>query len=98
MDQLILLAAKSVLIAGAVLILLRIMRSRSASERSWIAHIGLAAIMVLPLALLLPQIHLPAPSFMEQAAPIETSASVLPQVTSRESALPASTFPAGPAV
>ena len=94
MDQLILLAAKSVLIAGAVLILLRLMRSRSASERSWVAHIGLAAIMVLPLALLLPQIHVPAPPFMEQAAPVETSAPALSAVTAKESARPASTIPA----
>ena len=94
MDQIVLLAAKSVLIAGAVLILLRLMRSRSASERSWIAHIGLAAIMVLPLALLLPQIHLPAPSFMDQAAgPIETRAPSLPAVTAQEPATTASTFP-----
>ena len=92
MDQIVLLAAKSVLIAGAVLILLRLMRSRSASERSWIAHIGLAAIMVLPLALLLPQIHLPAPSFMDQAAgPIETRAPSLPAVTAQEPATTAST-------
>jgi len=94
MDELLLLAAKSVLIAGAVLVLLRLMRSRSASERSWVAHIGLAAIMVLPLALLLPQIHLPAPSFLEQATPIESGASVLPGVSAKEAALPASTFPA----
>ncbi len=94
MDQIVLLAAKSVLIAGAVLILLRVMRSRSASERSWIAHIGLAAIMVLPLALLLPQIHLPAPSFVEQAAaPVETSAAALPFATAKEAAFPANSFP-----
>ena len=94
MDQIVLLAAKSILIAGAVLILLRIMRRRSASERSWIAHIGLAAIMVLPLALLLPQIHLPAPSFMEQAVPVGANTAVLPTVTAQEPAPIASTFPA----
>ncbi|ALH78982.1 M56 family metallopeptidase [Sphingopyxis macrogoltabida] len=50
------LAWKSALVAGLTLLLLRLVRSRSAGERSLIAHAGLAALLALPLAtLLLPQ-------------------------------------------
>jgi len=44
-----LLAAKSVVIAGGTLLVLRFMRGRSASDRSWVAHLGLAALAALPL-------------------------------------------------
>jgi len=44
-----LFAAKSVVIAGGTLLVLRFMRGRSASDRSWIAHLGLAALAALPL-------------------------------------------------
>ena len=43
------LAAKSVVIASATLLVLRLTPSRSASDRSWIAHLGLAALAALPL-------------------------------------------------
>ncbi len=50
------LAWKSVLIAGLTLALLRLARTRSAGERSLIAHVGLLALLVLPAATLaLPQ-------------------------------------------
>ncbi|SNT05709.1 M56 family metallopeptidase [Sphingopyxis indica] len=50
------LAWKSVLVASLALALLRLARSRSAAERSMIAHVGLAALLTLPAAtLLLPQ-------------------------------------------
>ena len=50
------LAWKSAAVAGLTLILLRLARSRSAGERSMIAHAGLAALLALPAAiLLLPQ-------------------------------------------
>jgi beta-lactamase regulating signal transducer with metallopeptidase domain len=48
-----LLAAKSVAIAGGTLLALRLMRGRSASDRSWIAHLGLAALAALPLGSML---------------------------------------------
>jgi hypothetical protein len=48
-----LLAAKSVAIAGGTLLVLRLMRGRSASDRSWIAHLGLAALAALPLGAML---------------------------------------------
>jgi beta-lactamase regulating signal transducer with metallopeptidase domain len=47
--MIVLFAAKSVVIAGATLLVLRFMRGRSASDRSWIAHLGLAALAALPL-------------------------------------------------
>jgi len=53
-----LFAAKSVAIAGGTLLALRLMRDRSASDRSWIAHLGLAALAALPLAsVLLPPLE-----------------------------------------
>lgn len=50
MNALIAIALKSLLIAGGTLLVLRLLRSRSAAERSWVAHIGLLALVVLPLA------------------------------------------------
>lgn len=47
--MILLLAAKSVVIAGGTLLVLRVMRGRSAADRSWIAHLGLAAMAALPL-------------------------------------------------
>jgi beta-lactamase regulating signal transducer with metallopeptidase domain len=54
-----LLAAKSVVIAGGTLLVLRFMRGRSASDRSWVAHLGLAALAALPLgSVLLPPLEM----------------------------------------
>ncbi|MBO9517498.1 MAG: hypothetical protein J7493_05485 [Porphyrobacter sp.] len=47
--MIVLLAAKSVVIAGGTLLVLRLSRGRSAADRSWIAHLGLAALATLPL-------------------------------------------------
>lgn len=64
------LAWKSMLIAGLTLGLLRLVRKRSAGERSLVAHIGLLALLALPVAsLLLPQWQpLPA-SWAAEAVP-----------------------------
>jgi len=64
------LAWKSVLIAGLTLVLLRLARTRSAGERSLVAHVGLLALLVLPAATLaLPQWQpLPA-SWVAEAQP-----------------------------
>jgi beta-lactamase regulating signal transducer with metallopeptidase domain len=51
--MMVLIAIKSVVIAGATLLALRFMRDRSASDRSWIAHLGLAALAALPFGALL---------------------------------------------
>ena len=71
------LALKSVIVAGAALLLLRLARNRSAIDRSWIAHLGLAAVLLLPLAALgLPALQVVGPSFLapaEIAAPMSTA-------------------------
>lgn len=51
--MIVLLAVKSVMIAGGTLLALRFTRGRSASDRSWIAHLGLAALAALPLGVVL---------------------------------------------
>jgi len=70
------LAWKSVIVAALTLGLLRLARSRSAGERSMIAHAGLMALLALPAAiLLLPQwAPLPATWSFEPAAPIVQTA------------------------
>ena len=47
------LALKSLLVAGGALAALRLIRKRSAAQRSWIAHLGLVALVLLPGAVLL---------------------------------------------
>ena len=47
------LALKSALVAGGALAVLRLVRKRSAAQRSWIAHLGLVALIALPAAVLL---------------------------------------------
>ena len=44
------IAWKSFVVAGATLLVLRFARDRTAGERSWIAHAGLAVLLALPLA------------------------------------------------
>ncbi|MGQ3063882.1 MAG: M56 family metallopeptidase [Sphingopyxis sp.] len=70
------LAWKSVVVAALTLGLLRLARSRSAGERSMIAHAGLMALLALPAAiLLLPQwAPLPSSWSFEPAAPIVQTA------------------------
>lgn len=58
-----LLALKSLLVAAVTLGLLRLTRRRSAAERSTIAHLGLFALVALPLAgLALPSLSVTAPA------------------------------------
>lgn len=67
------LAWKSVVVAALTLGLLRLARARSAGERSMIAHAGLAALLVLPAAILfLPQ-WAPLPADWFAAPPASTS-------------------------
>ena len=72
MHVLIGIALKSLLIAGLTLGLLQLMRNRSAAERSWIAHIGLLALVIMALApLVLPSWNIEAPSILGQTAAAE---------------------------
>lgn len=65
------LAWKSLLVAGGALGVLRLARRRSAAERSWIAHCGLVALVLLvPAAIMAPAwnpVPLPAPVAEEHA-------------------------------
>lgn len=64
------LAWKSALIAGLTLGLLRLARTRSAGERSLVAHVGLLALLVLPVATLVLPLWQPLPArWVAAAAP-----------------------------
>ena len=63
MSVLIAIALKSLVIAGLTLGLLALSKRRSAAERSWVAHIGLLALVIMALApLALPRWHVAAPA------------------------------------
>jgi peptidoglycan/LPS O-acetylase OafA/YrhL len=69
METLLPIAVKSFLVAGVVLLLLKLARNRSASDRSWIAHLGLAAVLLLPVAVLaLPALEVEGPAFLTPPA------------------------------
>ena len=73
MNVLIEIALKSVLIAGLTLGLLQLMKSRSAAERSWVAHIGLLALLIMAFApLVLPSWNIETPALVSQAPAAET--------------------------
>ena len=75
--MIVLFAAKSVVIAGATLLVLRLVRGRSASDRSWIAHLGLAALAALPLgSVLFPPLEVTTSyaSVLADAAPASSDA------------------------
>jgi hypothetical protein len=100
MDLLLPIAAKSFLVAGAVLLLLKLAQNRSASDRSWIAHLGLLAILLLPAAAsALPALNVEGPSFLaarsyEAPAPVETlAAATVTDAAKSETAPTAGTFP-----
>src|SRR6476646_2552940 len=62
MHVLIGIALKSLLIAGLTLGLLKLMKSRSAAERSWVAHVGLLALVIMASApLVLPTWNIETP-------------------------------------
>ncbi len=77
MDVLIGIALKSLLIAGGALGLLALMKHRSAAERSWVAHIGLLALVLLAIApLVLPNWNVAAPGILGQSTAAEVQAPV----------------------
>ncbi|HVM21969.1 MAG TPA: M56 family metallopeptidase [Sphingomicrobium sp.] len=80
MSVLIAIALKSLLIAGLTLALLALLKHRSAAERSWVAHIGLFALVIMALApLVLPSWTVEAPAlFRETAASQSATASPAP--------------------
>jgi beta-lactamase regulating signal transducer with metallopeptidase domain len=72
MQVLLAIAIKSLIIAGLTLALLALMRQRSAAERSWVAHIGLLALVIMALApLVLPTWNVEAPALLGQVQPLD---------------------------
>jgi bla regulator protein blaR1 len=87
MPVLIAIALKSLLIAGLCLGLLQLMKQRSAAERSWVAHVGLVALVVLAIApLALPRWRVETPALYGKA--VETGAPV-PAARQTPAAIPA---------
>src|SRR5213592_1299893 len=77
MTVLIGIALKSLLIAGLTLGLLELMKRRSAAERSWVAHIGLLALVVMAFApLVLPAWNVEAPALLAPASETPAAAQV----------------------
>jgi bla regulator protein blaR1 len=74
MHVLIEIAVKSLLIAGLTLGLLVAMKRRSAAERSWVAHIGLLALVIVAFApLVLPTWKVEAPLLLGQTPAAEAT-------------------------
>jgi bla regulator protein BlaR1 len=83
------LALKSLLVAGGALAVLRLVRKRSAAQRSWIAHLGLVALIALPAAVLLMPGWNPLPARLSLAEPqVEYSSNVaiLPTLAASDAA------------
>ena len=99
MHVLIGIALKSLLLAGMTLGLLQLMKQRSAAERSWVAHIGLLALVIMAFApLVLPSWNIQAPAIFGQPAdaPAVMQSAPAKPVALAPAALPASQ-PATPA-
>ncbi|MEO7750408.1 MAG: M56 family metallopeptidase, partial [Sphingomicrobium sp.] len=74
MTVLIGIALKSLLIAGLTLGLLELMKRRSAGERSWVAHSGLFALVLMAIApLALPNWNVEGPALLGSAFTVDTS-------------------------
>ena len=93
---LIAIAAKSLLVAGATLGILMVMKKRSAAERSWVAHIGLLALVVMAFApMVLPTWNVEAPALFGTAPPTEISVAPADKATNAPApVLPTTAAPA----
>ena len=79
MSVLIGIALKSLLLSGMTLGLLAMMKRRSAAERSWVAHIGLFALVVMAFApLVLPTLPVEAPALFAPAPTAQPESAALP--------------------
>ena len=75
MSVLIAIALKSLLVAGLMLGLLALLKHRSAAERSWVAHIGLLALIIMAFApLALPSWNVETPAFLNPSPATEAPA------------------------
>ena len=94
MHMLIAIALKSLLVAGATLGLLALLKHRSASERSWVAHIGLMALIVIAFApLVLPRWNVATPALLTAPAPTKIAAPSPASAVIRNSPLPDAAAP-----
>ena len=98
---LIAIALKSLVVAGATLGLLRLMHRRSAAERSWVAHVGLVALVLLAFApLVMPSWTVETPAFFASAGdaaapvPATTEPAARTAASSVPTAMPAQPEPA----
>jgi beta-lactamase regulating signal transducer with metallopeptidase domain len=76
MSVLIGIALKSLVISGLALGLLKLMTHRSAAERSWVAHVGLLALVVIAFAPLVVTWNVETPAFLVPAPETATPAQV----------------------
>jgi beta-lactamase regulating signal transducer with metallopeptidase domain len=99
MEILLPIAAKSFLVAAIVLLLLKFAAKRSASDRSWIAHLGLAAVLLLPVAAIaLPALEVEGPAFLASPAePAALSVAETRTANGKSEAASAARFPVEPA-
>jgi beta-lactamase regulating signal transducer with metallopeptidase domain len=90
MDWFIPLAAKSFLIAGGALLLLKLLKDRSAADRSWIAHLALGGLLLLPVATFaLPTLDVAGPEFLVGKAEVKSPSSVVLPVKTAQEPVPA---------
>lgn len=82
MDWFVPLAAKSIVVAGGALLLLKLLRNRSAADRSWIAHLALAGLLLLPVATFaLPTFDVAGPEFLVGKAEVQSPSPAVQPVT-----------------
>jgi beta-lactamase regulating signal transducer with metallopeptidase domain len=99
MSVLIGIALKSLLVAGLTLALLTLMKQRSAAERSWVAHIGLLALIIMAFApLVLPSLPVEAPALFGRAPAIEAPAPAPIPVAKLSPAVTTSAVPPAPSM
>ena len=78
---LIAIALKSLLVAGATLGILMLMKKRSAAERSWVAHIGLLALVVMAFAPMVFTWNVEAPALLGTTPTTEISVTPVDKTT-----------------
>ena len=90
------LAVKSLVVAGLTLGLLRLFRNASAAQRSWLAHAGLGALLLLPIvATLMPALEIPTGLLGSEIPTIATAPATTAPVT-RPAHAGASALPVAP--
>jgi beta-lactamase regulating signal transducer with metallopeptidase domain len=78
MEWIVPLAVKSAFVAGGALLLLKLLKNRSAADRSWIAHLALAGLLLLPVATFaLPTLDVAGPEFLVGKAEVQSPSPVV---------------------